>query len=304
VHGSIGYSTNLFPAMTLGCGAPGGNITSDNIGPRHLINVKRIAWESRAVEHRSVPAEQRMAGILRVEPAGVAGAGAVAAGAGPVGEGIPKAALAAGRTATAAPSAARVEATPAAPIAAAPDVPAAAPAAASAGALGGFDRARIARLVEQVLAQHNIELGSGGLGEAAGDAVAAAGGGSPPRTAEEAPSALPAQTGKPSPSEIAAELASRVFGSPAAAASAAADSAPAAPPTRSAAAATSPATSVATPPPQSVTIAPFVSENDVRMALTRQEKIYIGRKTIVTPSARDLGAEHDVFIEIDGNTKA
>src|SRR5882724_7704138 len=28
VHGSIGYSTNLFPALTLGCGAPGGNITS------------------------------------------------------------------------------------------------------------------------------------------------------------------------------------------------------------------------------------------------------------------------------------
>jgi hypothetical protein len=40
------------------------------------------------------------------------------------------------------------------------------------------------------------------------------------------------------------------------------------------------------------------------MALTRQEKIYIGRKTIVTPSARDLGTEHDVFIEIEGNTKA
>src|SRR5271169_3544761 len=62
VHGSIGYSTNLFPAMTLGCGAPGGNITSDNIGPQHLMNVKRIAWESRGVEHRTVPADQRMAG--------------------------------------------------------------------------------------------------------------------------------------------------------------------------------------------------------------------------------------------------
>ena len=62
VHGSIGYSTNLFPAMTLGCGAPGGNITSDNIGPQHLMNVKRIAWETRGVEHRTVPADQRMAG--------------------------------------------------------------------------------------------------------------------------------------------------------------------------------------------------------------------------------------------------
>src|SRR4029077_8887284 len=40
----------------------GGNITSDNIGPQHLMNVKRIAWESRGVEHRTVPADQRMAG--------------------------------------------------------------------------------------------------------------------------------------------------------------------------------------------------------------------------------------------------
>lgn len=60
VHGSIGYSTNLFPAMTLGCGALGGNITSDNIGPQHLMNLQRIAWESRPVEHRTVPAEFRL----------------------------------------------------------------------------------------------------------------------------------------------------------------------------------------------------------------------------------------------------
>jgi acetaldehyde dehydrogenase (acetylating) len=66
VHGSIGYSTNLFPAMTLGCGAPGGNITSDNIGPQHLMNIKRIAWESRPVEHRTIPADQRMAGAGNV----------------------------------------------------------------------------------------------------------------------------------------------------------------------------------------------------------------------------------------------
>jgi acetaldehyde dehydrogenase (acetylating) len=60
VHGSIGYSTNLFPAMTLGCGSPGGNITSDNIGPQHLINIKRIARESRSVAHRTIPVEKRM----------------------------------------------------------------------------------------------------------------------------------------------------------------------------------------------------------------------------------------------------
>lgn len=47
--GSIGATTNLFPAMTLGCGAVGGNITSDNIGPQHLMNIKRIAWEASSV---------------------------------------------------------------------------------------------------------------------------------------------------------------------------------------------------------------------------------------------------------------
>ena len=47
--GAIGYTTDLDPAMTLGCGGFGGNITSDNITPRHLINVKRVAYETRPV---------------------------------------------------------------------------------------------------------------------------------------------------------------------------------------------------------------------------------------------------------------
>jgi len=33
--------------MTLGCGSYGGNITSDNIGPVHLMNIKRVAWETK-----------------------------------------------------------------------------------------------------------------------------------------------------------------------------------------------------------------------------------------------------------------
>ncbi|MGH9776792.1 MAG: acetaldehyde dehydrogenase (acetylating) [Candidatus Acidiferrales bacterium] len=48
--GSVGATTRLFPAMTLGCGALGGNITSDNISPMHLMNIKRVAWEARPVE--------------------------------------------------------------------------------------------------------------------------------------------------------------------------------------------------------------------------------------------------------------
>jgi len=47
--GAIGLTTGLDPAMTLGCGGFGGNITSDNITPRHLLNIKRLAYELKPV---------------------------------------------------------------------------------------------------------------------------------------------------------------------------------------------------------------------------------------------------------------
>ena len=47
--GAIGYTTGLDPSMTLGCGGFGGNITSDNISPKHLLNIKRLAYELRPV---------------------------------------------------------------------------------------------------------------------------------------------------------------------------------------------------------------------------------------------------------------
>ncbi len=56
-HGSIGLTTGLDPAMTLGCGGYGGNITSDNITPMHLLNIKRLAYEIRpASTGRATPA--------------------------------------------------------------------------------------------------------------------------------------------------------------------------------------------------------------------------------------------------------
>jgi acetaldehyde dehydrogenase (acetylating) len=171
VHGSIGYSTNLFPAMTLGCGALGGNITSDNIGPMHLLNVKRIAWEARPVEHRTVPANDRMA-EQAINPA-----------------------------------------TPAA------------------------------------------EVGVSDLRNT---------------------------------SQIASEIANRVF-SLSTRKSPAPSPATCAPP-----AASTPDRKTAPP-----AVAAFVSESDVRAAIARGEKILIGRRSIVTPSARDLGSAHDVFIETD-----
>lgn len=45
--GGIGATTNLVPALTLGCGAVGGSSTSDNIGPLHLINIRRLAYGMR-----------------------------------------------------------------------------------------------------------------------------------------------------------------------------------------------------------------------------------------------------------------
>src|SRR6185503_5915204 len=54
-HGSIGLTTGLDPAMTLGCGGYGGNITSDNISPRHLLNIKRLAYEIKPARPGEAP---------------------------------------------------------------------------------------------------------------------------------------------------------------------------------------------------------------------------------------------------------
>lgn len=45
--GAIGFTTGLDPSMTLGCGGFGGNITSDNISSKHLLNIKRVAYETK-----------------------------------------------------------------------------------------------------------------------------------------------------------------------------------------------------------------------------------------------------------------
>lgn len=51
--GAIGLTTGLQPSLTLGCGTKGGNITSDNVGPQHLINKKRLAY-SKTVDNKSL----------------------------------------------------------------------------------------------------------------------------------------------------------------------------------------------------------------------------------------------------------
>ncbi|HVP51960.1 MAG TPA: aldehyde dehydrogenase family protein [Terriglobales bacterium] len=177
-HGSIGASTNLFPAMTLGCGAVGGNITSDNISPMHLINLRRLAYEARPVTQKEVVP---VAGIA----APAAGSTACACQAGQKDEGLPLAAS------------------------------------------GAPDRVAVAQAIERFLAK---------------------------------------KTGKPAPVP-----------------------APAPPASTPNQAATPP---VSRPKPRPVD---FVSEQEIRAALKRKEKILIGSKTIITPAARDLAAQHDVF---------
>ncbi len=172
-HGSVGYTTGLFPSMSLGCGTPGGNITSDNISPIHLLNIKRLAYELRPV---SLPAQ----------------AGQVESG-----------------ERTARPALGQAVSVPSAPPAAGPD------------------RTEVMRIVERF-------LGSRGSVEA-----------------------LPSREPKAEPPPAAKEAASR-------------------------------------PSPRAVE---FVSEDDVRYAIRKGEKIYVSARTIITPAARDLGDPQGVFVQ-------
>ena len=56
---------------------------------------------------------------------------------------------------------------------------------------------------------------------------------------------------------------------------------------------TEPPAPTAPPAPKPVD---FVCENDVRAAIREKRKIYIGPKTIVTPSARDLAGPDDILV--------
>ena len=42
----------------------------------------------------------------------------------------------------------------------------------------------------------------------------------------------------------------------------------------------------------------FVSEDDVRRAIQKGEKIYINARTIITPAARDIGEPAEVFAKV------
>jgi hypothetical protein len=69
-HGAIGFSTALPPSMTLGCGSWGGNVTSDNVSPWHLMDIKRVAFETRAVpSKRPARSAQQQPSVSPLQPA-------------------------------------------------------------------------------------------------------------------------------------------------------------------------------------------------------------------------------------------
>ncbi|HUR99759.1 MAG TPA: aldehyde dehydrogenase family protein [Pyrinomonadaceae bacterium] len=174
-HGAIGFSTDLAPSMTLGCGSWGGNVTSDNVSPIHLMDVKRVAWETR-----------------------------------PVGTDRPKS-----------------KATPLPAPAPSPVAPSPKP-----------NRDQIAAMVDQFLSRKIADA-----------------------PLPEPPAPVPAVVAESPVKTIIHELRPQSL----------------------------------TENGASRTPMDFVSETDVRAAIEKGEKIYITPKTILTPSARDLGNEKDIF---------
>src|SRR5687768_7027694 len=195
-HGAIGFSTALPPSMTLGCGSWGGNVTSDNVSPLHLMDIKRVAFETRPVK-----SARPAAGVRQV-----------------------------------------VSAPQTQPAAAEPVI-----------AGGKIDRQEIAAIVDRFLAGKRID-------------------------------APPVASPLPKP-EIEAEAGSMY-------------SAPAPPPVAA------PVNEPVSKPKQTASTngnkaaVDFISEDDVRRAIQKGEKIYINAKTIITPAARDLGEPAEVFAKV------
>lgn len=194
-HGAIGFSTALPPSMTLGCGSWGGNVTSDNISPLHLMDIKRVAFETRPVPSKRPAVTAQPAIRMSQQPAAV-------------------------RTTTATP-ASRGVGTPA------PKV----------------SRQEIAAIVDRFLANRQPES-------------------APPAPTSDAP------RNDYSMSARGNGGASGSMREPASTAS------------------------------NGRKMAEFVSEDDVRRAIQKGEKIYVGPRTIITPSARDIGDPAEVFAKI------
>jgi acetaldehyde dehydrogenase (acetylating) len=233
-HGAIGFSTALPPSMTLGCGSWGGNVTSDNVSPLHLLDIKRVAFETRPVKSK-------------------------------------RPAVSASTIATPAPS--PVPSYIASPAPAAPRSGQRQPVVGS-GA-GKINREDIAAIVDKFLAGRQPEQALGGRSES---------GQQPPRpTAEpeaEAGSMYTGPANTQSQSQRQAESAVQPGNGG-----------------RSSSASPANAGRTSAAANGRVTV-DFVSEDDVKRAIQKGEKIYINAKTIITPAARDIGEPAEVFAKV------
>ena len=254
-HGAIGFSTALPPSMTLGCGSWGGNVTSDNVSPLHLMDIKRVAFETRPVKSArpAVKAEQ---------PSTQAAQPVFARSAGPESQQQPSAA-----TISAAPR--------------------------------NIGREEIAAIVDRFLAGRRPEQTSTGQQPPLHASIAPAN--YQPVIDTEAGTMYDRSQAAPQPSAApqAADAQNGGNGSTARATSAqptASAPPPQQPPPAKPSAPAAPsngATQAAGGNGHKAT--DFVSEDDVRRAIQKGEKIYINSKTIITPAARDMGEPAEVF---------
>ena len=199
-HGAIGFSTDLAPSMTLGCGSWGGNVTSDNVSPVHLLDIKRVAFETKTVQSPKSKVQSQV---------------------GTVEKSIEKS----------------VEIEP-----------------------QTVKREDIARMVDKILAEKIASpKPNGQLPVVEPPAAKSANG-----IAASANPQLPNQGNKAIIHQI---VPSETFASNGNGAA-------------------------------KLRAVDFVSETEVRAALEQSEKIYIGAKTIITPSARDLGEAEQVFVKV------
>ena len=199
-QGSTGITTNVFPAMTLGCGAIAGNSTGDNVTPLHLINTKRLAWAVRKPEEAFPPRPEEPVVAINKMTTSINNASIVSA--------VERYLAARGLTESAI---SKLESPP----------------------------ASVASIVDKFLA---------GRGLPAAKVEADCGCALP----------VPEKTSVAEPKIVV------------------------------------PIPAPVTPP--KLDLADFVCENDIRQAINQGRKIYIGKKSIVTPSARDLGIQYDVLV--------
>ena len=257
-QGSTGITTNVFPSMTLGCGAIAGNITSDNVGPQHLINIKRIAYVARkASEAFTVPAEQLAPTPRPSAESSAHRESGLATGLAMISESQSERQA----VATAVEEYLRSRGIQIPGGGAASSAPGHPPSATgSTGVTGRPVPAAVASVVDQFLA--------------------AKGKATPVRSAQPAPScgcALPAAPAAAAPTPASC-------GSKLQADAPKADPVPA------------PPESVPIAPPAEEPAVDFACEDDVRRAIHSNRKIRLKRNAILTPSARDLGESSGVFV--------